>query len=305
MIEVHDWIIDSSSNIELSTIKKKYATTFTSAHNFDERSGWAVDYLNSVSSNVVKVLYRAEEVALELNDVVYDIGELKNYSFLSNGVLIDATSLELPELVHLFKLCDGQKINFDVLYVQPATYNQKDNDELDKQSSFDLSDDGLGIQQVPPYVGLTELSSTCIFLGFEGHRIGSLIHSDEFRPRSPVCLIGTPAFKLGWENHSLSSNFRQLIELDNDKRTQFRFVGANDPLKTYETLKLLYDHLSYERKSLCLVPFGTKPGAIAAAQLAVNFSGVILTYDFVRKKPRRSKGVGKIHTFSFRHTGKV
>ena len=84
---------------------------------------------------------------------------------------------------------------------------------MDKIKSYDLSDDGLGIQQVPPYVGFSDNSRLFFFLGFEGHRFGALINSDEFDTSNVTCLIGSPPFKLGWENKTLSNNYKQLLEI--------------------------------------------------------------------------------------------
>ncbi|MFP3458872.1 hypothetical protein R0J89_21720, partial [Psychrobacter sp. SIMBA_152] len=80
-------------------------------------------------------------------------------------ILIDATTLALPELLQIFHILKLKKQNFDVIYVQPTDYTENDDKGLDKIKSYDLSDDGLGIQQVPPYVGFSDNSMLFFFLG--------------------------------------------------------------------------------------------------------------------------------------------
>lgn len=138
-----------------------------------------------------------------------------------------------------------------------------------------------------------------MFLGFEGHRIGSLLQTEELNTDNAICLLGIPGYKLGWEKTTLENNYKQLEVLKNNKNTSFEFAAANDPLKTYDLINVSYKALEYERRNLCLAPFGTKPATLAAAQFAVNHAGIILLYDFVNKKARRSLGTDLVHTWSF------
>src|SRR5699024_4044736 len=103
-----------------------------------------------------------------------------------------------------------------------------------------------------------------------------------------TCLLGIPAFKLGWEKLTLANNYKQLDVLRSNKNASFTFAGANDPFKIYELIEQNYHAQEYEGKKLCLAPLGTKPATIAVAQFAANFEKTIVLYDFVKKRERRS-----------------
>lgn len=301
MIEIQHWKTQTVNQVNIDSLLATYDVTYTCAESYDDRGDWADEFIRKISKQVQPVSYNPDNVSIEIGAEEFGVRNLDAYSIPAGKCLIDATSLALPELIHLFSIFSKKRRKFDVIYVQPNGYNEKKNKGIDSVTTFDLSDDGLGIQQLPPFVGFTANSSLFVFLGFEGHRVGSLIYSDEFRSDSATCLIGVPAFKIGWESKSLSSNYKQISELKNNLGGRFRFAGANDPLQTYAAIELVYSSLKYEKKSMCLAPFGTKPAAIAAAQFAVNNEGVIMTYDFVRKKKRRSDGADIVHTWSFNH----
>jgi len=300
MIYIQSWGSQKTDETELNI--KKYEAAFTDVDECDERSGWSSEYIKGVSQKVISVAYSPSDVALSIDNQQYGIGNLGNYKIPDGKILIDATSLALPELIHLFRMLDKGGKSFDVMYVQPTEYAESEELGLGKVKAFDLSDDGIGIQQVPPFIGYSENTMIFFFLGWEGHRLGALINSEEFDSTNMTCLIGTPPFKLGWENVSLSNNYRQLAQIKSKSR--FKFAGANDPVKTYEVIKQIYRSADYEGKSLCLAPFGTKPAAIAAAQFAVNLNNVVMLYDFVKKKNKRSSGTDLLHLWEFEYIEK-
>ncbi len=299
MIELVSWESSLGSEIELKN-KRKYSVTFTSTSKHDDRSDWSFKYLASISEEIHTVQYDPHEITVSINDIEFSILDILKIELPKGNILIDATSLALPEILHLFRIMKEQKLNFDVFYVQPTGYTESNDKGIDKIKTFDLSDDGLGVQQVPPFVSYTSNSKLLIFLGFEGHRFGSIINSDELNSNDIDCLIGAPPFKLGWENKTLSNNYTQLIAAKNNSSSQFWFAGANDPVETYKVLHTIYSSADYQDKSLCLAPFGTKPAAIAAAQFAVNNDGTVMLYDFVRKKNKRSSGTDLAHIWEFK-----
>jgi len=299
MILVSSWVTDLVQNIDLDNVVFEYDHTFTYSTQYDDRSDWTFSYLKKISRNVIPISYCPTAVELTISNIEYSIRKLDEYEVPLGRVLIDATTLALPELLHLFHILKIKKKNFDVIYVQPTGYTENDDRGLDKIKSYDLSDDGLGIQQVPPYIGFSDNSMLFFFLGFEGHRFGALINSDEFDTSNITCLIGTPPFKLGWENKTLSNNYKQLLEINSNSNTRYKFAGANDPIKTYDHIDQVYRAAEYEKRTLCLAPFGTKPAAIAAAQFAVNNKNVVMLYDYVKKKNKRSSGKDLVHRWSF------
>lgn len=298
MIQINTWKSHSISEIK-STDATKYTVTYTNFDRFDDRSDWTSQFISNVSEIIIPVRYDPLAVILCIGEIKYPIKDSTSYRIPEGKILVDSTSLALPELLHLFSILNSAKRSFDVLYVQPTQYTESKKLGLDTVKSFDLSDDGLGIQQLPPYVGQSINSMIFFFLGWEGHRLGALINSDEFNINNITFLIGTPPFKIGWENITLSNNYKQLEEISNSTSFRFKFAGANDPVKTYELIEQIYNATSYTKQRLCLAPFGTKPATIASAQFAVNHNNVIMLYDFVKKKQNRSTGTDLIHLWEF------
>lgn len=301
MISILDWKSAIANEIELKDLKKIYDVTYILEAIKDEREDWVYSYVKKISKNISRVIYDPIEVILTIDMEQIKIQNLNKYTVPKGKILIDATSLSLPELTYLFSLLNYNKKDFDVIYAQPNEYSGKTEGGVENIKTFDLSDDGIGIQQLPLFIGYTNDSTMMIFLGFEGHRVGSLLQTEELNTDNAICLLGMPAYKLGWEKTTLENNYKQLEILKNNKNAIFDFAGANDPLKTYELINDNYKALKYDKRTLCLAPFGTKPATVAVAQFAVNNIGVILLYDFVDKKPRRSLGTDLVHTWSFRH----
>lgn len=301
MIKINSWNSQTVSRLDSTKLGATYDVTYTYDGQYDDRGDWVSSHVINVSNKVVKVTFCPLDVALSIDGEPFGIRKFGAYVIPKGKILIDATTLGLPELLHLFKLLNDNGRAFDVIYVQPTGYSQLKSSGLDKIKAYDLSDDGLGIQQVPPYIGYSSNSTIFFFLGFEGHRFGALINSDEFDTSHLTCLIGSPPFKLGWENTSLSNNYKQLADLSCNSNSRFKFAGANDPLRTYEVIEQVYKSAEYDRRNLCLAPFGTKPATIAAAQFAVNNANVVVLYDFVKKKLKRSLGTDLVHLWEFSH----
>ena len=302
MIIMRDWNSVIANNIDLSTLDIKYELTFTCSSKKDEREGWVNDYISLVSESVIGTSYDPIEITLDIGDRSFSLSDISDFILPVGRVLVDATSLALPELIYLFMIFKSHKKEFDVIYAQPNHYSGNRVGGIENIETFELSDDGFGIQQLPPFVGLTENSTMMIFLGFEGHRVGALLQTEELNTFDATCLLGIPAYKLGWEKTTLANNYKQLETLRSNKNANFEVAGANDPLKTYELIKKNYDAQEYENKRLCLAPLGTKPATLAAAQFAANHEKTIILYDFVQKKERRSLGTDLVHFWSFKHS---
>lgn len=312
MIELCDWATYSVADIDLDSYPEKYSVGFTLNDNFDQRTDWSKGFISKVCDNVICIEYLPNEAQLNIDQTIYSIRELNDFEFPEGRVLVDATSLALPELLHLFSILNTKKKAFDVAYIQPATYKEQNKKSFEGSASFDLSDDGLGIQQLPPFVGSSTNSRILFFLGWEGHRLGALINSEEFNVKNVTCLAGIPSYEVGWENTTLECNYLNFKELHSFS-PRFKFSGANDPIRTYEIIHDVYESAAYEKFSLSIAALGTKPAAIAAAQFAVNFTEIkkdqskelIMLYDFVKIKRDRSHGASVMHIWSFDTSGEM
>lgn len=268
----------------------------------DERSSWVDGYLKKVAHSIMPVEFSYHESLLTLGSSTSSIADLYKPSIpTENRVLIDATTLAFPELLYLFIMLNANMIGFDVLYVQPEEYGGSRKADSGEIVPIQLSVDGLGPKILAPYVQPSRNATMLVFLGFEGHRLGSIFNSDIFGVPEYYCLVGIPGFKAGWENKAIYNNMSYLSGIGTDLR-DILISGANDPVYTYERITEQYEALKYHEKSLFLAPFGTKPAGIAAANFAVNNTqnlGVV--YDFIQNKTGRSTGMDMAHkwTFSF------
>lgn len=300
MIKISSWCSYQASELESINSPNEYILTFTYSDQYDDRSGWCSRYIEKVSEKSTTVDYNPIDTSLKIGGKAHSLLELNSYDLPDGKILVDSTSLALPELLHLFSIMEKNKRSFDVMYVQPNDYTESKSKGLRATQSFDLSDDGTGVQQIPPYVGYSSGSMIFFFLGWEGHRLGSLINSEEFDTSNITCLLGIPPFKTSWDYKTLSSNYKHIADLNNVTTPRFKYAAANDPIKTYELIEQVYQSTTYHDQSLSLAPFGTKPAAIASAQFAVNNkSRLIMLYDFVKKKQKRSKGTDLVHVWNF------
>ncbi|EGY53244.1 hypothetical protein [Neisseria shayeganii] len=297
-LQIEDWNIQHTKDISSHLTKNIYDVVYICSDLYDHRDSWSRSYFNKIAKKIIEVKYNPNDIQIEIDSENFKIVDLCKYEIPSGKILIDSTSLSLVELIHLFQICKIKNKQFDIIYVQPSEYKEIDQSvssyKIDKL--YDLSDDGLGMQQVPPFVGPISNAYILVNLGFEGHRIGSLINSDVFQIDEEskfYCFMGIPAFKFGWENEVISTNYAQLSKIK--ERITFYYSGANDPIKLYDLIESIYSSAEYERRNLCLVPLGTKPSTIAFALFAINHPRILLMYDFVKKKTSRSKGAELVH----------
>jgi hypothetical protein len=300
---MYDWkkvLGCDADSLELTGV---YDIAFTSSENLDERSDWSFNFLRKIAKNIVTVEYLQSSISLKLDDEVIPYRKLNALSFTNKRVLIDSTSLAFPEILYLFSIFERDNQPFDVLYVQPESYKKNAEDKhLDDVETFSLSDDGVGPKQLQPFVNYSDDISLTVCLGFEGHRFGALIHSEEFNIKALNYIIGIPAFKLGWENKTLANNYKMMMEVSSGLEANYKIAPANDPICIYESIESAYKSAIYLKRTFFLAPFGTKPAAVAAANFAVNKKHLVVIYDFVRKKKQRSSGTDLVHLWRYAPT---
>jgi hypothetical protein len=190
-------------------------------------------------------------------------------------------------------------VSFDISYVEPTKYaNFASND--DEHSSYVISGDGLGLEFIPQFTCPSMPDRTLIVaLGFEGHRFGGVIESEEFVISKAYALGGVPAFNAGMEKKSFKANYKQL----NDSNATVKIAAANDPFENYRVLDKLKDAIrsNFSRilRPIVLAPFGTKPTSISMICFAINNESVGVIYDFAKRRKGRTRGIGKAHIWSF------
>jgi len=289
-VKIRSWY-SSSLNLLDETRFSSYDRVFTSSVKLDERTDYIHEIFHRHGVSLSYVRYDFDSASIIIDGRSFGVMNFDSFDFNLERVAIDVTSLSFPEILHLLRIFNFRAKSFDLIYIQPSEYSQDESiKNFDRPYTSALSDDGVGLYQLPPYIGYSDNLVTFCFLGWEGHRLGAFLNSDEFYTPELNCLVGVPPFKFGWENKTFSNNYRYLAEYYRSGVLKFVYAGANDPIYTYNLIDIKYRSSRYERKNLCLIPFGTKPAAVSVAMFAINNPSVVLLYDFVEKKKHRTSG---------------
>ncbi|ALS97099.1 hypothetical protein [Lacimicrobium alkaliphilum] len=302
MISFEKWQTRVADEIQVESNNLRYSCAFyCPTESIDNRTIWSESYIKTRSHVLTSAVYDRDSVSINIANEDYSINNLSDFNLPEGRVLVDATSLQVPELLHILRMLDAKSRNFDVMYVQPTAYTEKKTNAIGVYS-FDLSDDGPGAEYLPPYVNYSFDSTLFVCLGYEGHRFGALINSESFSTNYTKGLIGVPPFAVGMEYKSLSANYEHILSTVSSPDSSFSVCGANDPLKAYSFIEQAHRSASYDRRPFSVAPLGTKPVALATLVYAVNNKGVSLVYDFVRKKKGRSSGKDIVHMWSMKVT---
>ena len=250
-------------------------------------------YPSSSSSDIAPRFHlNDKEICVDvLNKFIKDIKK----SDLS--ILLDISTFDLPELYHFLSPCNELLSTSSLAYTEPKEYTKE---EL-KHSEYSLSKDGNGIDylsscDILPFWNKKYLIS----IGYESHRLAGFLSSDEIQTDDKkAVIIGIPPFNVGWEHHAIKNNYQIL-----DKhKVGVHIAPADDPIQTY--LKSCEVHRTLNRsQKLVLMPIGPKPQALGMIWFALSrntesVAEVGIQYDFVRKVPKRTTGISKIHFWNF------
>lgn len=307
MISLDSWSVKSPETIAAESGGLRYTCSYLGEElSLDDRVAWIDSYLDVVSRNKVTVNFDNETAELNFSggDSI-SVADISDLPVPEGRILFDATSLSLPELVYLMEWAKITSKDFDVIYVEPSAYSaQRYKSKIGIQSiDYSLSEDGPGLCMLPRFTYPIDEGHLVVALGYEGHRFGALLISDEITPTGMTGMLGVPPFVLGWERNTYSKNYAQMLDARKQYDAEFKVVSANDPLQNYDVLNTVdrsFRALSRRgRRAMHLAPIGTKPVAIAMAWYAINNKGTGILYDFIRKKSKRSKGVGKVHFWRY------
>ncbi|PCJ43362.1 MAG: hypothetical protein COA71_00370 [SAR86 cluster bacterium] len=305
MINLTEWQIFEPDEIDFSTVKNVYENAYIGTElALDDRVEWIEKYAEKIAINNHNVEYYNENAELIINSKRYSVNHLNTISASEKRVFFDATSLKFPELLYCMLWANQTGRDFDVMYVEPDGYSAKNYKPKigSHNPDFTLSEDGPGLQMLPKYVVPLDGSHLAVALGYENHRFGALLVSDEINPKKITGIFGVPPFVLGWEKNSYSKNHSLMGSARKDQNADFKIIAANDPLQNYQLIKLLFDaQITTNRahRKIHLAPIGTKPVALSMAWFAINNRGTGILYDFIKKIPKRTEGVGKVHHWRF------
>lgn len=215
-----------------------------------------------------------------------------------DSILVDATSLNCPELINILRAAHQERIKkVSFLYLEPVEYRRRLPDTLTDRRDFDLSANRR-YESLHGYAGDLEVTppgTVVFFLGYEGSRMAQALEQEEqLKSWKTHAVFGIPAFQPGWEIDSLANNVANLIPEHN-----VRYANAASVEAAYRLLTELKD----EDKSgnpIIVVPIGTKPHTIAASMFLVEHNAhddALLIYDHPKRSQERSKDVRKWHLY--------
>ncbi|PJG59641.1 hypothetical protein [Aeromonas cavernicola] len=298
--------LDSIGDIEVNSYDVIYHGT-----QIDKRTESIIGIANQKNSqSLQKVHYDNENFKLHIGNYKISLHELDKYFVESNHlkILIESTSLDLPEIIYLLTGITRSKTKpiIDIVYLEPDDYHREYNNGV-REQEFHLSDKINKFQSLPLYSINTSQSDKAMLvvtLGFESSRFGQLLSEDDGSSfRQIEAFIGVPAYKPGWENRCL---YKHMEYLHPDSAT-LRMFPASNPFAFIQQLDELI--IDGNKLKLLFVSMGTKPAAIAISIFLINKKLQCINeqqhsdqlgalYDFPIKSKDRSVGIGKIYRYT-------
>lgn len=306
MITLQDWQVAQAPSVRELLAGRRFSRIVRgTVQGVDERSRFVSRFLDGQDSPNSYIQYSCENSRFLVDQQEVRVADFASHEVFEGNILVDANSLEFPELVFIFRAASRSNIGLSCLYVEPSDYTQAEGAAGELKHRFDLSVGDSQIDMLPLYVRPTAGADVVVALGFEGHRFQAIFNSDEYSGSKFRGIIGVPAFQPGWENRTYCENARAM-EQALTTRSEFETAGANDPRTIYQVLERMLratqSPVDDVAAPLLLAPFGTKPMSIAFAWFVANKEdgNIGVLYDFVARKRDQSAGLGKIHLWSFR-----
>ncbi len=271
----------------------------------DERGKTSVEKAGYAAKTVIEVKYDSDSFSLNFQEgripsngrALQRVQEL----YPATKVLLDATTLEFPEILLLIKAflsIPGLELGF--FYAEPESYEERGGLDAEDLHAFALRDGYRAFSPIPgftPMLSDTRKARLLAFVGFESTRLRRVLLEDEgSRIKAFSVVFGVPPFKASWEMHSFMQNANVLKE---QAMEEILFVGANNPRSAYRLICQMARSCCAKTEVMTLAPLGTKPMSIGVALYAAQFaSGVRVIYDYPKTRENCTRGVGKIHHYS-------
>lgn len=278
---------------------------FHGREDLDDRSRYSVALSCSLGRQQQRVSYDPDSFTLTIGGTAYKADSLEDLprKFRASSIVIDATTMEFPEIVLLlhayYSLAKGRRPRCAFIYVEPESYARKTAEEAAALgSAFNLSSGFRAKNAIPPFACMLSGENKAhlvAFLGFEGGRLTRVLNDDDGHFFNQVTVVfGVPPFQATWDLHAIMANHR-LLQLVN---TNVRYCSANNPRAAYMLLHEAHAALPGSRSNrLAVAPFGTKPMALGTALYCVENSQLRAVYDHPMRKTGRSVGIHCRHWY--------
>lgn len=276
---------------------------FYGVEDLDDRSRHSVSISRAKARRSVVVTYDPATFELSLGSQKYRVDTLEDLprDFRARSILIDATTMEFPEILLLLDAyCTAAaRPQCSFVYVEPQRYRRRNPEEaVAPGAEFALSGGSRAINAIPGYTPMLSGNNKAhlvAFLGFEGGRLLRVLNADDGHFYKQVSVVfGVPPFQPNWDLHSLMANTR-LLEMAN---TTVRYCGANNPKAAYDLLRSAHQALPGGMTNrLAVAPFGTKPMALGVALHCLKHRNVRVVFDHPVRLHGRTEGVHRTHWY--------
>ncbi len=280
-----------------------FDVAFYGRDDLDDRSRHSAALARSAARRSYQVRYEPSRFTLTIGECEFKVDALEDVfrRFRAQSLVLDATTLEFPEILYLLSAYRMQpkRPRCGFFYVEPEGYRQRpENMEVVPGNAFDLSEAFLGNLQLPPFTRMLSdqhKAHLVAFLGFEGDRLMRVLDADDGHFYQRVSIVfGIPPFQPSWDLHALMAN-SSLLERPN---TTVMYCGANNPRAAYELLRNAHDGMmAGPINRLSVAPFGTKPMALGAALFRLEHDVLTPLYDHPVRKANRTYGVHRRHWY--------
>lgn len=280
-----------------------FDVAFYGRDDLDDRSRHSAQLTRAAARRSYQVRYDSANYTLIVGDDKFRVDDLEDLfrKFRAQAIVLDATTMEFPELLYVLSAYRMQpnRPRCGFFYVEPEGYRQRpENSSVVPGNAFDLSDGFRGNLQLPPFTRLlsnTNRAHLIAFLGFEGDRLMRVLDADDGHFYERVSIVfGIPPFRPSWDLHALMAN-SSLLERQN---TTVLYCGANNPRAAYMILKEAHAGMvAGKTNRLSVAPFGTKPMALGAALFRLDHDVLTPIYDHPVRKANRTYGVAKRHWY--------
>lgn len=205
-------------------------------------------------------------------DPIEYLSTLQSYSgniSVYNNVLIDITSMRIPEMLVMLKFMDSmdRRLSIQISYSTPFEYEFP----AEPFTSYHSYYGNLRTTDILGFGGMSEdmsHSKMVIFLGFEG--VLSSKVSEDIKYDKLILVNNLPSFFEKYKDICVINN-RNLLNSNHEK---LAYVPANNPFEIYN---FLAEHID-DNEPVCIAPLSSKPVALGVCLYALTHDNVRVIY---------------------------
>lgn len=250
-------------------------------------------YENFDKSMLQKLFPEAEITSLDAKgDQVKFLQHLREWDALfdSNNILIDITSIRIPEMFMLFKFfrLTGRDQELSVSYAIPVEYEFQEEPFTSYHSYYG----NLKTMDLLGYGGMSDdmsHSQLVIFMGFEG--ILSAKVNEDIRYSKLKLVNNLPSFYEKYKDICVINNY-DLLTSGHEKVS---YVPANNPFETYNFLS----EQLIDNETACIAPLSAKPVALGVCMYALDHENVRIVYPIADAyTPHRANNTHSVYVYN-------